>query len=378
MRKRLPYYPLLLSVPFLLTACLEPYDAPVVTENRNYLVVDAFLNADGEATVALSRTHPLYAEEKKPPEVGAVVQVEDESGNVHSLNEVRPGYYTGLVPVDLQATYRVRINTSGEHYLSDLVPVKLSPPIDSLYWRTTDNGLVIYADTHDPGGESIYYQWEVIETFEYTSAYNSVFMFDGGIVVPRPKDQQIFTCWKTDTIHHITLGTAEHLEVDAIRQQPVLVIPPGTRKTSILYSPLVRQRVLTAAGYEYYRKVKQNTESLGGLFDPMPSDVPGNFHDVDETGRSVIGFFSAGSISEKRIFISRNELPVEYHQFPSAGCELDTIPLEEIEGYIGKLLVGAVVAQGAPVIIGYTTSTRGCIDCTTLSGTATKPQFWTK
>lgn len=379
MTKRVAYL-CLFWVPFSMTACVEPYNPGVSSVELNYLVVEASLDANGNAAVKLSRTRPLYSGMDNPPVEHAMVRIESTDGTSFLLDRYPGGLYQKTFPIDIGQNFRVNIEISPEEiYYSDYVPVVITPPIDSLYWRPATNEIKIYVDTHDPTNKSRYYKWDVFETFEYRSAYRSVYKFEGDTVYPRASDEFIYQCWETDTISIIHITTTDHLTSDVVSQYQLMSVPTGTRKLGFRYSLNVRQRTLTADAHEYFRLLKQTTESLGGLFDPIPAEVRGNFHDAGPDNRPVIGFFIAGSVDEKRMFVSRDELPEELRFLPRYDCVLDTILNAEIPLYIntGILLVDAYMKEdGEPGVLGYTTSTHYCIDCRRQGGTNQKPEFW--
>ncbi|MEJ7664694.1 MAG: DUF4249 family protein [Hymenobacter sp.] len=53
---------------------------------------------------------------------------------------------------------------------------------------------------------------------------------------------------------------------------------PPSSKLYYLYSILVRQYALTPEEFAYWDKLRKNTENLGTLFDPLPSQLSGNVH----------------------------------------------------------------------------------------------------
>ena len=157
-------------------------------------------------------------------------------------------------------------------------------------------------------------------------------------------------------------------------------IPRSSQKLQHRYSIDVRQMALTEEAYTYWLNLFKTTENVGGLFDPMPGEVIGNFTKHWDPSARVIGYFSASTIHEQRIFITPGDLPLEFRTFRAPFCALDTVLLEELPGIgtSGTLLVGELYSQsGLPVLIGYLAGTVTCVDCrSTHKGTTEKPSFW--
>jgi hypothetical protein len=358
-------------------SCLEPYNPPVVAQNSNYLVVDAFLNTtDNSASVSLSRTIPLYSDEEVPRELNATVIIEDEAGLRFTLQQEENGLYTlSNIPVDEEQKYRVYIRTSDQQeYFSEFIEPKPTPAIDSVYWKGEKDGVQIYVDTHDDHAATGYYKWDYVETFEYNAQYGSILKVVNGDILYRSPEESIYTCWKTDKATDIHVTATAKLTSDVVSFFPLVFIETGSRKLTRTYSILVRQRAITEEEYNYWLQLRQTTQSLGGLFDPMPTQVTGNFYDGTNPTRPVLGYFSGGSIQEKRIFINFYDLPDHLQVILQSDCVIDSIPLAEIDNRKNfELLIGP---YGEPFLLGYLTSIHRCIDCRSLGGITTKPDFW--
>jgi hypothetical protein len=314
-------------------------------------------------------------------ETGASVRIENGEGNLYLLAETEPGIYTGSLPdASSEQTYRLLIHTSGSReYISDFVEIAVTPPIDSVTWSGTPDGLQFAVTTHDPANASQFFRWKFQETYEYNADFNSVFWYDGGEIVYRPLDQSIFTCWRTNRSTDILVTSTRHLDQSVVNKFPITFIPKESIKISVGYSMLLQQQALTEQAYNYWSNLEKTTENLGGLFDPLPAEVKGNIHSVTDTSEPVIGFFSAGTVEEERIFFKRRELQRHLAGFfkGNPNCRLDTIPVAEMkdQAAVGSLVVDAVYAPGAG-IVAYTTSFSGCVDCRTKGGTTVKPSFW--
>ncbi|MFD0999748.1 DUF4249 domain-containing protein [Ohtaekwangia kribbensis] len=370
---------ILLYIAFL-TGCVEPYAPPVIESDTNYLVVDGFVNStDGTATVKLSRAIPLSSTDSPPAETNATIFVEDDKGNRTALLGDQAGNYTGSgIPIDMGSKYRLRVRTfDTKEYLSDYIELKESPPIDDLKFIPGDNSISIVVSTHDDTGDSRYYQWSYDETWEYTAVYVSGLIWVDGEIIDRPYSEYVHRCWRTTSSKHIIINSSEKLQQDMISEFPVVNISKGSQKLFIKYSMLLKQRVLTREAYDYWEELQKTTESLGGLFDPQPGKVTGNIHNVSDTGEPVLGYFSGGSVQEKRFFIGLLDLPDHLKAFQTVGnCTLDTLLLADVPNYYPDFneLIGT--ANNGPILIGYTYSSKSCADCRTQGGTTTKPAFW--
>src|SRR5262249_36972711 len=156
---------------------------------------------------------------------GAHVQVEGTDNSIYPLSETGAGIYT-TNPLPLQSTvkYRLRITTkNGESYLSDTVPYRPTPAIDSINWIENGDGVTVYANTHDPSNSTLYYQWDFTETWQYTAAEFSGYIYapkassrGEDTVISRTEDQYIYNCWTTKSSTPLLLGTSAKLAQDVI------------------------------------------------------------------------------------------------------------------------------------------------------------------
>lgn len=355
--------------------CLDPYESPVSDLETDLLVVDGFLNSSkGEAVVKLTKATALATTGVAPVVEKAEVRIEGESGGVYSLVERSPGNYTGTgFSISTDQRYQLYIRTAaGKEYYSDLVELKQSPSLDSITWKPKPEGITIFANAHDVSGSTRFYQWVFTETWEYTSKYTSFLKLVNGIPVLRSTEEFIYLCWNTERSSQLLLGSTEQLSEDIVSEYPLISIPRGSPKLSRKYSILVQQRALTEEAYNFWLELEKTTENLGGLFDPMPSRVSGNIHNINDLSEPVLGYFSGGSVQEKRIFIEFYDLPEYLLYVPPSSCILDSLTFSEVRVMgPGYLLSNVDFDTGL-----YTRSTVECLDCRAAGGTVTKPAFW--
>jgi hypothetical protein len=359
------------------TSCLEPYNPPEITDSVDILVVDGFINSsDNSATVRLTKATPLSDISAEDPAVDGFVQIEDENGFFQTLNAVENGYYKlSQLQLSDNTKYRLSIERSnGKRYYSDFITLTACPPIDSLTWAasTQSEGINVFVNTHDDTGQSKYFQWTFDETWEYTSRYGSFYKLVNGVILPQ--DINVFRCWISKPSTQILIGSTTRLSTDIIRDFPLMFIPFRSQKVSVRYSILVQQRTLTKEAFDFWTQLKKSTESLGSLFDPLPSQVLGNMHSATDASEPVLGYFSGGQVTSKRLFIRFVELPPELRLPPLIPCSIDSLTFDAITRNPDTYLIAP---YGTPFPIGFYRSLgRNCMDCRDEGGDIIKPAFW--
>lgn len=367
---------LLLGATLVLTnSCIDPFDPAVDAASKDYLVVDGFLNSRGVTVIKLSHTVALSATGDPPAETRAQVYIEDEQGTRFPLREAPAGTYTSAA-LTLNPARRHRLSfttVTGRAYASDYTEVKVTPEIDGLSWAVVPNGLELNVSTHDDTQNSRYYRWSVEETWLFRTPLVSELEYVGDTLLPRRDD--ISACWGTDINSSIRLFNTTRLTQDVVASYPVQSLPPTSVKLGIRYSILVKQRAQTAEEYRYWEALRKNTEDLGTLFDPLPSQLTGNVHDLADPAALVLGFVGAYSVTEKRLFVDRTELPGTWHAI--TGYEFCREP--DSARYSFRALYFGPNGQFVPLRrIGrnlYAAGLKACADCR-LRGTNVRPSFW--
>lgn len=361
---------------FLIVACVKPYEPAVVSGENNFLVVDGIMNAsaNGVTSIVLSRTRRLSDTVTFLPELRAQIIIEDGNGGRFALQEKGAGLYQSS-PLNLNpsGTYRLNITTAnGNHYVSDYVPVKQTPPIDSLSWRQEGDEITFYLSTHDPQNNSRYYRWEFEEDWEYHAFYDSHLKFQNGQILFRDSAEQTFRCWKHDVSKDILLHSTVRLSQDLVVNEPIHKLPSQSPKFEVLYSILARQYALTKEAFGYWEILKRNTQQLGSLFDAQPSQLIGNIRNATDENEPVIGYVSAAVERTERIFVWRGQIANGYNL--QSSCTAIILGQSQAPAYLADNphLVPAYYVTGGGVAI---TQPR-CVDCRLAGGTTTKPPFW--
>lgn len=373
---------LFLGAALLCERCKDPYISPYKSPPTGYLVVEGYISGNSATQFKLSRTIPLPGDSALPRVTGATVEVEGTDGSVYPLKDISNGAYSdsNALPLTTDVQYRLRIRTpNGDEYLSDPVPFKRTPPIDSVnFLQNSDYSVNIYVNTHGPTNKTRYYQWNWDQTFEYHSAEESLYYWDKTLdsVILRPDTAQVFRCWLSALSGNIVVDNSTKLAQDVIYRQKLNTIPPNDVQLSVLYTMLVRQYALTQDGYNFLSLMQHNTESLGSIFDAQPSALKSNIHCLTRPSEEVIGFVSAGTVQQYRLWISREQILNTFDY----RCDQD-------DGFIAKgdqrnylIYFGStyspITSANENSTFGYTINETECLVCTSHGGTNHAPPYW--
>jgi hypothetical protein len=378
-----------LTLILLLAQCKQVYDPHIEAKTTGLLIVEGFINSgQGSTTIRLSRSSDLE-HTTFTPELSAQVNVEGEDGSGVPLVDSGNGEYS-IVQLTLNNGIRYRLHirtTDGKEYVSDYTPVRYTPAIDSITWQRENEGLRLYANARDPLNTTKYYQWKYEETWEIHSAFYTSIKYIRDTIqtnavtdlvyrLPNQNpDTLLHKCWNTLNSATIILGSTEKLTSDIV-YLPVQYIEPQSEKLSVLYSINLRQSAISKDNYLFLQKIKKNTEQLGTIFDPQPSEISGNVHCLTDPGEIAIGFIEVTQEQVKRVFISNSQVPGwGYHQdcFQAViDNNLDSIKRHGSDLY--PTTPQSTDAFGA-IIKFYATNDKNCMNCT-FRGVSQKPSFW--
>ncbi|HEX7847497.1 MAG TPA: DUF4249 domain-containing protein, partial [Chitinophagaceae bacterium] len=350
----------------------------VVSSPDSYLIVEGVLNVGGATTIRISRSTGINST-GLAPELNAQVFVEGKDNTTRTVPGTGGGNYSSAnLNLELSKEYRVRIRTtSGKEYLSAYVIARETPAIDSIGWRRDNEGVRLYVNTHDATNATRYYRWDYEETWEIQSYFNSIYIYNRNTNTIRERlfSELVRRGWKYNNSSSILLASSARLQSDIIFEAPLRFIGNNDEKLAIRYSILLRQYALDKEAYDFFELMKKNTESIGTIFDPQPSEIRGNISCVTDPDELVIGFITASTITEKRIFISNAQLPgwryFESCQTQNVRNHPDSIKAAflagQLEPYDGDI----------PILpLYYYASAPTCVDVTKRGASLIQPSYW--
>lgn len=366
----------------LAVACRTPFDPEVLEQPQAALVVEGYLDTEGLASeLILSRTVGIDADTSFVPEIGARVTLYGENGTAFSLPEKEPGIYTFAANVPENASYRLEIVLqSGEMFESSQMKPIITPEIIDAGFVRDEEGVEVFVTTQ--GNENADdFLWTFEETWIYRPRIRTPYIYDSKIrdVRNRTQAEQISLCFKTEQNPDILLETSSRFQDQVVFRKTITEIPQGDERIQERYSILISQKAIDAEAVQFWETLKRNTEDIGSIFSPLPSQISGNIKAVGDSQVPVVGQISMGVVKQRRIYINLSDVdPWGYldPEFNDCVVGLDSIPIVDYPVIFGNgsVLPARALMVGTTIIAYYPTDRR-CADCT-LYASPVVPDFW--
>ncbi len=347
---------------------------PEVEEEPKLLVVEGLLTDQNRTNkIRISWSLPVGEVMTDQPVKGCTVIITEEKGKAYDLEEKSPGIYitdSTQFRGQVNKKYSLYIQTYNGTYKTGFIEMKPVPPMDSVYFKKITikekdefglpvEGCQIFVDTHDPSGRCLYYRWDFRETWEFRIPYS---------VVNR-------VCWRSAASDKIFIKNTSIYNQASVTGFPLHYITNATDRLDVRYSIFVNQYSLSEDEFSYWEKVKNVSESVGGLYDITPMSIQGNIYRVENSGEPVLGYFSVSAVSSERIYIDENFMGLpNFYSF----CPTDTVfgpssvPISGL-GVSRWVIDDRTTSEIPPYRI--ITQYKQCADCT-VRGTNVKPSFW--
>lgn len=363
-----------------MVSCRDPFEPELSAFSTEVLVVEGFIELEGESIVRLSKTSPLKSEITGNLVSSAFISLSDGEDNRWDFVELEEGIYSLEGSFSENQTYFLHIQLRNGHtYRSEpLIPV-ISPEIEVLDYIRDEDGVEIFVSTR--GTEAAqYFLWTFEEHWIFQPGVVSQLIYENGIVRRRTEEERIDRCWDSNLNPSIVLQNAARFEDNSILQRELVRIPNLSEKLTQRYSIEVRQMAIDQSAFDFWDILRRNSEDVGGIFSPLPSLINGNIQSLSEEVPQAIGHVSMGKTSTKRIYIDLDDVfpwPVFIPEYEFCFVLNDTIPpnLVSTQFASGNLIPARDIFNQMGALLGYRASNRACTDCT-LRGTNVRPEFW--
>lgn len=313
--KHIPYYLLALSL-FILSGCIEEFEADIPEADSSLLVVEGTICSGKMNTFILSRTQPVNSSYTPRMVVGAKVSVRGSDGSEYRAEGTGGNYACWIESLNPDAEYSLHIETDGEVYESEPQKPLRTESIAEVHGvqdtPDSDIDILITPDAPFEPGHANYYSWTYDETWEVQSDYTTSVFYDIELMDAVIKPNQFpWRGWKDAASSAIMVGGSANYEGQHIRNLKLYDIGHHLDERMYhRYTSLVHQRAITKAEYEYELARRQAGLEMGGLFTPQPSALPTNIHCLT-ANRHVIGFVGCSmNTSEYRFFLDASDYAI--------------------------------------------------------------------
>ncbi len=305
----------------VVTGCIDPYNLGV-EEGEQLLIVDGFITTEPKThliRLARSDTYGNVFEGIVRPFARAEVHIRDNEGNITFLSEIQDGIYA--TPSDFAAaigkSYSINIQLfDGRKYISFPEEVRPVTPIDSLTIRTIPipsenpllprSGIEIISHFKDPEDEKNFYQWLPGAVSVYVLIANPELHTTMG--QPTPKEC-CPRCFRTERITRPSIQLADDVNFNGNQTRlPVLFIEDNGLRFRETYRAEISQLSLSEKAYRFLLLAKQQIETEGTIFDPLPANIRSNFVNIDNPEETILGYFYASDVSKQVIYIKSTDL----------------------------------------------------------------------
>jgi hypothetical protein len=389
---------------FTLDTCIDPYQ-PNLSGYGSLLVIDGLIT-DQNSSYTVILSHTLKEQNGTPSMVSdAKLYITDDAGGINYLTDVGNGRYKtdstkfrGIVG----RKYVLHVETAdGGKYESNECLMSEVPEIDSIYFEkdkevanngTEENlGIRIYLDTY--GGDiNKYYRWEFTETwkFKLPTIKKSTYIDEKTIIMNTDTKEY---CWKTSKSDKILIHSASSGETGNIKKEPICFIASGkSDRLRLQYSILIKQFSVSENEYDFWNNLENINDKTGDIFAYQPYPVGSNMHNINNPQEQILGYFQVSAVSEKRMFITCNEINNLSLPLFIYNCErieaspkdppwnkfVPPLTFDEIYQMFttsGYSFIEPKYFQGTLQLDELVFARPVCSDCE-LTGTGTKPDFW--
>ena len=386
----------ILTLFFLLTACIYPYTPDLHETPEDVLTVDANITIGEASTVRLGTLYPIYdftGFEYKDLTT-SVVWVEDDAGNTYEgvLDRTSGSYYgydyfdtsspvftipTDKAPQDRR--YRLVIEAMGNTYSTDWNDLSNPPSIRNIEFMA-DNESVNVCVTVDGGEDATgYLLLSYDETWEFHVDYVPMYEVNTNnwsITQALSGDYSKYWCWRyldnkrTFPIDYTALSTS------GITSYPLFSFARSDNRNHRRYCVNLKAQSISRETYRFLNNLETSSSGGDNLFTPNPGDIPSNLHCESDPERSVLGYVVFSKTVSKRGWLDSRYLAPRHSYLPLVYITQDKYPEYYASGYLPLAENTKDSASRSDDEGDYGWGSPRCYDCTANGGTLKRPSYW--
>lgn len=325
---------------FMLTGCVEEFEADLPSDDTNLLVVEGTIVSDSTCVFTLSRSRDINDKSyyqgdydlginwnliTYTPVENAVLVVRGTDGSEYAAYEEAGGKYCCAIPrLDPQVSYYVSIKDGDDVYQSTPMKPLHTAAIDSVEYYQKDSlsnvDILISTAKPDDASSPVYYKWEYDETWEVRPLRKTSIMYDvdkhdviycyGQSIYP--ERGWLFSKGITEMVE-----SSVHYAGGQFLKYKLFDIALTDTRIFHYYSTKVVQRAISKEEYEYNQACTQAGWDMGGLFTPQPSAIPSNIKCTTSSKRAIGFVGCSGNVSIQRLYIDGSKVFIIDNRYSS-------------------------------------------------------------
>lgn len=311
----------------LCTSCIEEYNELPTGQAERMVAVDGQIISERDCTFTLRFTSPLGSEQQDafPLIAAATVVVEGSNGQRFVGRQQSAGRYmvqVGTLKANEEYSVRIVLPGIGTFQSQPMRPIDTPDVAEVTFEQNRPDRLIDFMiSTSDPQGPMCLL-WEYDETWEVFTPYTSYWdyryeevegpdpfhpAYEGEYQRISPKDLTNHG-WSTFRGRESVIATNADYGQGAVTKLCLYQRHPDDNRFQTRYLTRVRQMAISQQEYEYRHLLATQSTEMGGLFTPMPSELPSNITTLEGDARAV-GFVGVrGKVCETELYVRRQEV----------------------------------------------------------------------
>lgn len=378
-----------------LTSCIDEYnELPEGVESTHILVVNGQIEANSYCIFTLNHTvgfdEPGYLTHNFVPDARiAIVGSNGDRFEGFEYNAERSQYcvHTGNLAPDVQYSLHIEAPGYGTFASTPMTPLDAPAIAELSYEKPRPDDVVDFLiTTEDPGGPT-YLLWEYYEYWEIYTPFIAYWEYRftkepdpndkknyEGSYIPVPAASYTNHGWCQRLNNASIIADNKDYGNGAFQKLCLYQRHKDNVRFQTRYYTRVRQIAITLQEYEYRHMMQTQSTEMGGLFTPMPSELPSNIRCLDGDARAIGYVGVRGQVAQADIYVNRRDVECTFY-------EASKMLPDSLVNNLGpaELLARGYVVQDFDSYSGtaYWTDRWG-VDCTDFHWGASlaKPSFW--
>ena len=332
------------------SACVDRINFDIGVAAAFPIVVEGYISDQpGPYKIEISKAYDIESKYsiKAPINVSRVI-ISDSQGDQEELSQVNDGEYqtasNGIRGIVGRA-YSLRVELrDGRIYESIPDTLLAAGKLDSLYFDfkeeknlegASEYSFDILFNSSSGNLNNFYFLWKFTGTFRadthpelrkedrggcqyYNGKCNWKPICSGLVNVAYPdyppsyiqeKPCDCCTCWYSIFNDKLTLSDNQLLQLGRFNNIVVQSVPLNGWIFMHKLHVNVSQQSLSPRAFAFWKAIKDQKEAVNSLFQPVTGKIPTNFIQISGSSSPLLGFFYSTSVSEKSIYITRDDVP---------------------------------------------------------------------